>query len=360
MPGVLVTDVTSLRTAVTDASGSFTLTGLSLGFTRLVFTKSGYRSTATGDLDVNPGQPREAQAFMTAASPTEVSGKAEGVVSDTAGNPVSGATVSVVGVDASTVSTGSDGAYSLDVPFPSGFWYVLHEQKAGHARAFSRALAASAGYRPYQIAHDLVLPAAGATGTIEGRVFEPVSRSLKRSDLWFRTPAGIHRVAASDSLGLTVPNVPAGPVWDCLGVRILPANGTLTIRCTGEPVVPPGTRRLAAGGMVVNRYTAEPVAGATVTFVNGATTVPVTTDTNGIFSYVSGPVGDYSVTATATGFITSDPWAFNATDNQENGNYYGAAFWPEMEQGSAAITAPTEGALLTSLTQISLTLRSRQ
>ncbi|MCK6686087.1 MAG: carboxypeptidase-like regulatory domain-containing protein, partial [Thermoanaerobaculia bacterium] len=93
----------------------------------------------------------------------------------------------------------------------------------------------------------------------------------------------------------TAVNIPAGRVWDCLGVRILPANGTLTIRCTGEPVVPPGTPRWAAGGMVVNRYTAEPVPGATVTFANGATTVPVTTDANGIFSYVSGPVGDYSV-----------------------------------------------------------------
>ncbi|MCK6685977.1 MAG: carboxypeptidase-like regulatory domain-containing protein, partial [Thermoanaerobaculia bacterium] len=143
VPGVLVTEVTGLHTATTDGSGNYTITGVAPGFTQLAFAKSGYRPTATGEIDVSPGQAREAHAGMVAASESDQPGKAEGYVRDSAGNPVSGATVSAAGVSGATATTGADGKYSLTIP--AGFAFVLQAEKAGLSRVFSRQLQGSAG-----------------------------------------------------------------------------------------------------------------------------------------------------------------------------------------------------------------------
>ena len=203
------------------------------------------------------------------------------------------------------------------------------------------------GDRPYHIAHDFTLPPSNATGTLELRTFDPVSRNPFRADLWFRTPTGIWHAPVPDSGTRTIPGVPAGLVWDCFGQRILPAGGTLTLRCPGEPAC---LRARRGGRRAVSwrtAYSSEPIADATATFVNGSTVVPVTTDANGLFSTHSGPEGEYSVTVAAEGFLQTEPWVFTAADNQEYGSFYFAWLWPEMPGGIVSITAPAEGAVLT-------------
>ncbi|MBK9965258.1 MAG: carboxypeptidase regulatory-like domain-containing protein [Holophagales bacterium] len=345
LEGVLVTDAVGLRTATTDGNGHYELTGLAPGFTYLVISRNGYHPTATGDLSVNADGAGEANVGISPVSEGDRPGLIEGVVRDAAGLPVSGATVSVVGVAGLGTMTGADGRYALVVPAADAF--VLEVLKAGHQRALSRAVRASAGNRPYHVAHDFVLPLAGATGTIELRVFDPVSRTPFRADVWFRTPEGVWHAPVSETGIRTISGVPAGVIWGCAGPRIVPPGGTLTLRCPGESIVPPGSPRWAAAGIVMNRYSIEPVEGATATFVNGATVVPATTDANGFFSTHSGPVGDYSVTVTAPGFLETSPWLFSAADQQENGSFYFAWLWPEMPSGSVSLTTPAEGAVLT-------------
>lgn len=345
LEGVLVTDAVGLRTATTDGNGHYELTGLAPGFTYLVISRNGYHPTATEDLSVNPDAAGETNVGLSPVSEGDRPGLIEGVVRDAAGLPVSGATVSVVGVAGLGTTTGADGRYALVVPAADAF--VLEAQKAGHQRALPRAVRASPGDRPYHVAQDFVLPLAGATGTIELRVFDPVSRTPFRADVWFRTPEGLWHAPVSETGIRTISGVPAGVIWGCAGPRIVPPGGTLTLRCPGESIVPPGSPRWAAAGVVMNRYTYEPVEGATATFVNGATVLPTTTDVNGLFSTRSGPVGDYSVTVTAPGFLETQPWLFNAADQQENGSFYFAWLWPEMASGSVSLTTPAEGAVLT-------------
>ncbi len=345
LEGVLVTDAVGHRTATTDGNGHYELTGLAPGFTYLVISRNGYHPTATDGLSVNPDAAGEANVGLSPVSEGDRTGLIEGVVRDAAGLPVSGATVSVVGVAGLGTTTGADGRYALVVPAADAF--VLEAQKAGHERALSRAVRASAGNRPYHVAHDFVLPLAGATGTIELRVFDPVSSTPFRADVWFRTPEGLWHAPVSETGIRTIPGVPAGVIWGCAGPRIVPPGGTLMLRCPGESIVPPGSPRWAAAGVVMNRYTYEPVEGATATFVNGSTVLPTTTDVNGLFSTRSGPVGDYSVTVTAPGFLETQPWLFNAADQQESGSFYFAWLWPEMPSGSVSLTTPAEGAILT-------------
>ncbi len=345
LAGALVTEATGRHAATTDGNGHYELTGLTPGFTYLVIYRSGYRPVATSELSVDAGQALEANVGIAPVWTEDQPGTVEGIVRDYAGNPVGGAVVSTVGVAGITASTGADGRYAFTVPAADG--YVFEAEKAGYQRTLSRTLRASAGNRPFHIAQSFDLSPANATGTVELRTFDPVSRNPFRGDLWFRTPSGLWHAPVFDVGSRTVTGVPAGLVWDCLGQRVLPAGGTLTVRCTGEAVVPAGSPRWAAGGLVMNRYTFEPVPGATVTFVNGVTVVPVTTDGNGLFSYASGQVGDYSATASAPGFLTTDPWVFTAVDNQADGAFYGAVFGPEMLAGSVSITAPAEGAVLT-------------
>ena len=345
LDGALVTDAIGLHTATTDASGHYELTGLEPGFTYLVIYKEGFHPGATEELSVDAGWPAEANVGVSPVREEDRPGEIEGVVRDTAGNPIGGAGVSIIGVPGLGTTSEPDGSYTLTVPAANG--YLLEAQKPGYRRTPSRFLRASAGSRPYHVAHDFVLPPADATGTIVLRAFDPVSRSPFRGDLWFRTPSGLWHAPVAESGIRTVTGVPAGLVWGCTGPALLPAGGSLTMSCPGEPVVPEGSPRWAAAGIVMNRYSYEPIAGATATFVNGDSVAVVTTDVNGLFSTHSGPEGDYSVTVEAPGFLPTEPWAFTATDHSENGNFYGAWLWPDMPGGNVTLTAPGEGALLT-------------
>jgi len=357
LEGALVTDATGLHAVTTDAAGHYELSGLEPGFTYLVIYKDGYRPGATEELGVDAAWTAEANVGVSPVWGEDRPGEIEGVVRDAAGNPVGGAAVSVVGVPGLGTTSEPDGRYTLTVPAANG--YVLEAQKPGYRRTLSRFIRASAGSRPYHVARDFVLPLADATGTIELRALDPVSRSPFRGDLWFRTPSGLWHAPVAESGIRMVTGVPAGLVWGCAGPALLPAGGSLTMSCPGEPVVPVGSPRWAAAGIVMNRYSNEPVAGATATFVNGATVVPVTTDANGLFSTHSGPEGDYSVTVEAPGFLPTEPWVFTAADHPESGNFYGAWLWPEMPGGIVTVTAPEEGALLTaSSIQVALSLDS--
>ena len=345
LAGAVVTEASGLHATTTGADGRFELTGLAQGFTYVVVRKAGYRAEATGAIDVTGDSTTEIGLGLSPNWEGDLPGHIEGVVRDADGSPVPGAVVSVVGDPGLAASTGSDGRYVLVVP--SAAAWVLEAGKQGYSRALSQYIFASAGDRPYHVAVDFALPAANSAGTLEIRTFDPVSRNLFRGDVWFRTPLGLWHAPVPDSGLRTVTGVPAGLVRDCFGERVLPAGGTLTIRCMGEPVVPLGSPRWAVGGFVLNRYTWEPVPGAMVSFVNGSTAYPVFTDGNGIFSRVSGPTGDWSAVVSAAGFLDTSPWTFTAEDNQESGAFYGAIFMPEMPLGSLYLAAPVEGAVLT-------------
>lgn len=345
LAGVTVTEATGLHTATTDAAGAFELAGLAPGVTFLVFRKEGYRPAVSWLLDVDGDFRRQVEQGMEPTSAEFSAGRIDGVVRDGSGAPVEGASVSVVGHEELAAVTGADGRYVLSVP-PAAGW-IVSATKAGHARAFSNRLNASAGTEPYHLAVDLVLPPEGSTGTLELRTFDPVGRAPFRSDFWFRTPVGVWHTPVPVAGSRTIAGVPAGQVWDCLGRRVLAPGQTLTVRCVGEPVVPPGTPRWAAAGMVANRYTAEPVAGATVTFVNGPTSIPLVTDENGLFSVVSAPVGEWSAAVSGAGFLEGPAWTFTATDDPQNGAFYGATFWPERPPGTLHIASPAEGDLIT-------------
>ncbi|MBK6406466.1 MAG: hypothetical protein IPF66_16330 [Holophagales bacterium] len=135
-------------------------------------------------------------------------------------------------------------------------------------------------------------------------------------DLWFRTPAGVWHAPVPESGIRTVTGVPAGLVWGCMGPALLPAGGSLTMNCPGEPVVPEGSPRWAA--RIVNRYSSGR-SRANATFVDGSTVVPVTTDAKG--SSLPARTGG-RLLAHGDGRNQTEPWTFTGRQ-PESGNFYG-------------------------------------
>ena len=98
LEGAVVTEATGLHTATTDANGRFELAGLTPGFTYLVVHRNGYRPGASSELRVDADWTHDVSVGVLPTWEGDLPGEIEGVVRDSAGNPVSGATVSVVGV----------------------------------------------------------------------------------------------------------------------------------------------------------------------------------------------------------------------------------------------------------------------
>lgn len=69
-----------------------------------------------------------------------------------------------------------------------------------------------------------------------------------------------------------------------------------------DSALPPGATYAAVSGVVVDRATSQPVAGATVTI---DVVLTQTTDANGKFAFKSVPVGDFGYTVSASGYKTT-------------------------------------------------------
>ncbi len=124
LEGVAVTlflDGAEEASAVTDESGDYEITGLAAGTYTALFEAEGYRNLELADLDLRTDASLRVNA--TLLSEGEETGAVAGLVRDTNGMPVDGATVELRGANGVfSVQTGSNGRFTFgDVPVGAGY-----------------------------------------------------------------------------------------------------------------------------------------------------------------------------------------------------------------------------------------------
>ncbi len=352
LAGVTVTLARTGQSTATDASGHFAFEDLSPGFELVSFSKAGYRDGASAELALFPAASIEYGNVEMIPVPA-YTGTLHGTVRDSLGSPVSGATVTALGLPATT--TASDGTYEIVAPRIGG--RVLTAEKSGYRKVLSRRHGAAEYFAvPWQVVQDFVLPDATATGSLTVNAHDVVTRDPSVGEMRLYTPLAAYLVLTDPAGTRTIASMPAGTVVGDQIPFVLGTGASRTVELTAGATPPTTSPIWAAGGQVVRETTGERIAGATVTLNNPSAsfTTTVTTDANGRWSFASGPVGAYSVSITAPGGLTlANPWTFTAADN---GAVVEATLFlrSPADDGSLVIDTPLEGVLSADLSSVTV------
>ena len=348
-----ITAARSGQTTMADGGGNFTLTGLAEGYEILVATAGGYAPSASSEIPLNPGQ-TVTMSFDIFQGGNRPSGIVHGTVRDSTGAALSGVTVTIVG--GPTIVTGEDGTYSTTLP---GGRYVITAQKAGYQMAICpNQEDAPLWYSNWQIQHDFVLYTPNETAIVNIQQIDPVLLTPVAGRASMQTLFAAYAADTPPSGQRTLSAVPAGLLlgWDT-PLNLL-AGGLVSLTFTNGAGAIQTSPHWVTGGLVYRATTSEPVAGAVVTITNSGAgfTTTATTDANGRWSYQSGPIGAYAVTASADGGLASlSASTFTAQDD-------GGVFFSDLplfapaDPGTLAINSPAPGSVLPAgLTAISCT-----
>jgi hypothetical protein len=330
---------------VTDQSGTFSSDWLEPGYDVVAFQKDGTSPMVSDPVAIPPGSTTSIELW-TRPPCSGPNGTVHGVVRDTAGAPIEGATVTVPGFP--SVQTATGGTYSMTVP-PGR--YVVKAEKSGYRTVLSdhhwdNALFVSTDW---QMIQDFALPTVEETATVIISTTDPIQRTPKQGRIWLESLFRFYDVATGPAgESRTIAGVPAGPLLGWLAPRILQPASTTALDFWAWAEAPTTTPRWAAGGLVYRAISGESVSGAVVTLLNASRNyrATATTDGNGRWSFASGLEGEYAVTFAAEGGLTSpDPWTFTAADD-------GSIFINDVglvapgDDGSLTIDEPTTGTLV--------------
>jgi hypothetical protein len=339
IPGATVTVTGPVTaTATTDAEGKYSIGLLPVGTYTVSFSAFGYLSPAD-----------QTATILTPGITVPINGEfnlpstISGTVEDPTGAPLAGATVTADGPVFATATTGPDGSYSIDGLEPGTYSVTFHAD----------------GFIDPD-AQSIVIPSYGSTVPANGKVKAPSTIS-----------GTVTNAGANPVEGATV--VIDGPTWSTTTTA---ADGTYSFG-----VLPPGTYDLTvtADGYVDSTTIAVPVptfgsnvtqdvtlaasssidvlvadvldhaiVGATVNVSSDAGTFTGTTDGTG-HAIVSGlPLGTYTATASADGFLEGSQ-TFTVSNNGSSTS--GKITLNAVDQISGTITdtsaVPIEGASIT-------------
>jgi hypothetical protein len=352
LPGATITAARSGQSTVTDGSGNFTLSGLAPGYELLTATREGFAPSATNEISLYPGQ--TVNVGMDIFDGSRPNGVVHGTVRDSAGAPVSDATVAIVG--GPSVQTQTDGSYTMTLP---GGRYVLRATKDGYRTQVSR----NHGDAPlwqtnWQVQQDFVLYTPAETGVVELTTADAFTGTPNQGRVWLQGLYEAYWADTSPQGQRTLPAVPAGKLFGWAAPRSLTPGGVLELAFYAGATLPDTPPRWGAYGMAYRATTGEPAPDATVELTNASASfaTTVTTDSRGRWSFTGGPLGAYGVTASAGGGLTSDN-RFDFTP-EDNGDIYG---WDPImsattDAGALVVDDPAPGAvLLGGLTSVSCT-----
>lgn len=223
------------------------------------------------------------QISATTASVGTVTGK----VTNTAGAPISGASVSSGGNGA---ITGSDGIYTLQLP---GGTATLTAALAGYQNA-SESVTVTAG-QSTQAATLQIQPV--NPGNVTGSVMDSNNAALAGATV---SAAGLSTTSAADGT-YTLSNLPAGQTTIQASLTGFQSGSTsMTVVASATTPAPAITLVSSSGAIAgnVKSSTGAVIAGASVGFGGGT----ATTDANGNYSLTGVPVGTVQLVASAQGF----------------------------------------------------------
>lgn len=208
----VVLEGSPLTSTVTDSAGNFTLADATPGAQKLVFSLTGYASTAVSATSIADVTSSLGTVTMTSASST---GTISGTILDPTGKPLADVAIAVSGVWSGSATTGPDGTFSFSFVTPGDVTITAsktgYQSFTGSGRVYPRtnlAISPRLNAAPSQI----------ATGSIVGRVV---------SDMW---------------------GLPIDHLTDESGVRVTISGGAFV-----EPD-PDNGGRFAISGLAPNTY----------------------------------------------------------------------------------------------------------
>jgi len=290
-----ITKVTLLREASVTHTNSMSQSFQSLSFTT---TSTGLNVTMPANANIAPpgyyllfilnssGVPSVAnivQMSTTAASVGTVTGK----VTNTAGAPISGASVSSGGTGA---ITGSDGVYTLQLP---GGTATLTAALAGYQNA-SESVTITAG-QTTQAATLQIQPV--NPGNVTGSVVNSSGTGLSGASV---TAGGLNTTSAADG-SYALNNLPAGATTIKASLTGFQSGSTTVTVVAATTTAAPAITLVSGSGSItgsVKTTAGAAIAGASVGFGGGT----ATTDANGNYTLNGVPVGTVQLVASASGF----------------------------------------------------------
>jgi hypothetical protein len=316
--GMTVTATRTGQTVTTDSAGTFNLGSVPAGYEILVFSKSGYTTYSTPPIALDSSVGMSYTMYLSSGEYSGA-GTIRGVVRGSSGEPVAGAAVSVPGAGSAT--TGADGTYSIAAQ-PGR--YAIAVSKSGY-RSVVEPLAGDGpieaalhGWENWVVQQSIVLPLQGETGELHLSTTDPLPRTATGGSVRLYAPYGVYKLTTSTSGYRTIAGVGAGPLFAGGRSKWLAPGGSADFDLPVVVTLPSATPKWAAAGVVYSAITGAPVPNATVTLANSGQSfsTTATTDANGRWSFASGPLGSYSVTASADPGLTSEAtWRFTAQDN---------------------------------------------
>lgn len=290
-----ITKVTLLKQASVTHTNS-----MSQGFQTLSFTTTSTGLNVTMPANANLATPGYYMLFIlngsgvpSVGSTIQISataaavGTVTGKVTNTAGAPISGASVSSGGNGA---VTGSDGGYTLQLP---GGTATLTAALAGYQNA-SESVTVTAG-QSTQAATLQIQPT--NPGNVTGSVVDGNGAALSGASV---TAGGLSTASAADG-SYMLSNLPAGQTTINASLTGFQSGSTSVTVVAATTTAAPAIALVSGSGAVsgnVKSSTGAVIAGASVGFGGGSTT----TDANGNYTLAGIPVGTIQLVASAQGF----------------------------------------------------------
>jgi hypothetical protein len=291
----------------TDANGIYTLSGLPTGTRSLTATAGGF-TPQTLSATVTGGQTTPNVNFTLTSTTGAVTGTVTNIAGGTA---IAGATVTDSG-GASTTSNAS-GTYTLSGLVPGS--HSLTASATGFTTSQPQAATVTAGQTTLGVNFSLAVAPGTVTGTVTSASGAAVIAGATVSDPGGASAvtngSGVYTISGlvPGSHSLTASAASFNPVTSSATVTAGQTTQNFNFSLTPTPGSVTGTVTNASGGATL--------AGATVTDSGGTS---ATTNGSGVYTLSGLTPGSHTLTASATGFTTSQPQAATVTAAQTTAN----------------------------------------
>ena len=320
-------------TTKTDSSGDYTFSNVPPETYTVTASQSGYQTSSNQNVSVSSGITTSSNLVLTATS----TGSIAGTVTNATGTGIANATVSYSGGSA-TATTNSSGGYTLNV-VPGT--YGVTATAVGYLSATQPGVSVAAG------ATTALNFALTQSGTISGTVTNGAGTGIANATVSY---SGGSTTATSNSSGGYTLSVAPGTYSVTAGasgyVSSTQANISVTMGSTATVNFSLAQSIGTISGTVTNA-TGAGIANATVSYSGGSTTA--TTNSSGAYTLSVAP-GTYSVTAAASGYVSSTPQNFSVTA----GSTTVANFSLAASGGTAMATVQSANKSQSGLTSLSL------
>jgi hypothetical protein len=342
-------DVASINKVTLLREASVTHTNsMSQGFQTLSFTKTSTGLNVTMPANANLATPGYYMLFIlngsgvpsvgsivqisaTAAAVGTVTGK----VTNTAGAPISGASVSSGGNGA---ITGSDGGYTLQLP---GGTATLTAALAGYQNA-SESVTVTAG-QSTQAPTLQIQPT--NPGNVTGSVVNSSGTGLSGASV---SAAGLSTTSAADG-SYALNSLPAGQTTIAASLTGFQSGSTSVTVVAAATTAAPAITLVSGSGSItgsVKNTSGGAIVGASVGFGGGT----ATTDANGNYTLTGVPVGTVQLVVSASGFQSATQSVTVSGGNTSTANFTLAAGSAATGTVTGKITNASSGAIVSAAT----------